>query len=85
VVLHRELRRFPSIHGVARSAFGATRPLGELAIVRVGFVAVHTGLESQGLLEVPAAVTLNAVDRRMFSQQRIFRFRMIEALPDRGG
>lgn len=85
MVLHRELRRFPSIYGVTRRALGSTRPLGELPIMRVGFVAVHAGLKSQWLLEVPAAVTLNAVDGRVLSQQGIFRFRMIETLADRGG
>jgi len=82
VVLHCEPRWFPPFHGVTRSALCARRPLGELPIVWVGFVAIHTLLKSQRLLEVSAAVTLNAVDHRMLSQQRIFRFRVIETLAD---
>jgi len=80
MVLHCELRRLPSIHGVTRGALCAGRPLCELPVVWVGFVAIHALLKSQRLLEVSAAVTLNAVDRRMLSEQRIFRFRVIEAL-----
>jgi len=85
VVLHRELRRFPSIHGVTRGALSSTRSLRELPIVGIGFVAIHALLKSQGFLEISTAVTLNAVHRRMFSQQRIFRFRVIETLADRSG
>lgn len=82
MLLQRELRRFPSLHGVARRALGATRPLGELAIVGIRFVAVHARLESQRLLEISAAVALDAIHRRMFPEQGIFRFRVIEALAD---
>jgi len=73
MVLHCELRRFPSIHGMTRGTLGAGRPLGELALVWVGFVAVHALLKSQRLFEIPTAVTLNAVDRDVLSEQRVFR------------
>lgn len=64
-------------------ALCARRPLGELPIVWVGFMAIHALLKGQRFLEVAAAVTLNAVDGRVLAQQGIFCFRVVETLADR--
>lgn len=53
-------------------------------MVYVRLVTVHAFLERQRLFEVTTAVTLHAIDRRMFSQQRILSLGVIETLVDRG-
>jgi len=83
VVLHGEPRGFPSLDSVTRGALRAGRTLGELSIVWVGLVAVHALLESQRLFKVPVSVALDAINRRVLSEQGIFCFGVIEALVDR--
>ena len=85
MVLDGKLRWFPAIHAVARGALRPARPFGELAIMRVRFVAVHALLKSERLLEISAAMALYAVDCRMLPKQRVLRFRVIETLTDCGG
>ena len=68
MVLHGELRGFPSLHGVTGGALDAVRALGELPVVRVGFVAIYALLGSQRLLEVSASVALDASNRRVLTQ-----------------
>ena len=48
--------------------------------MRIGLVAVGALAEHNWLLEVSAAMTLNASDRSMFAQQRKLGFRVVEFL-----
>ncbi len=80
VLLNGESRGLPSDHRVARGAFAAAGALGKLSAVRIGLVTIHAPLESEGFLEISAGMTLCAIDRRVFSCERIFRFGMVEAL-----
>ena len=70
VLLHGESRRLPSLHRMAGSALSALLMLGELATVRIGFVAIHALLKWQRLSEVSVGVALGAIDADMFPFQR---------------
>ena len=80
VIHDGESRRLPAVHCVAPGALAAVRTLRELSLVGVGLVAVGALRERNRLLEITAAVTLNAADRGVFSQQRKLGFRVIEFL-----
>jgi len=56
------------------------RPFGKLALVRIVSVAIRTLRKRHFLLEISLGVALHALHLRMFSQQRILRFRVIESL-----
>ena len=73
---------FQPLHVVAGGALAAVRTLGELAVVRIGLVAVHALLEGQRLFEIAAGVALGAIDAGMFAFQRELGLRVIEALVD---
>lgn len=79
VIRHREGRRFPSFHRMTGRALAAIRPGCELTLMRIRLVAVHAFLEGNRLLEVAASVALNATHRRVFAEQREFRFGVVEA------
>jgi len=83
VVFHGKLRRLPTLNTVTGRALSAIWPLGKLTVVRIGHVAIHALLEWERLLEVTAAMTLQAVDLGVFAQQRILGLGMIEALVHR--
>jgi len=80
--LDSECRRLPSVHVMARGALSAIGPLGELATVRIGLVAIHALLESQRLFEISASVALGTIDAGMLSFQRELRLGMVEAFVD---
>ena len=74
MLFHSECRWLKSIHGVTAGAFNATGALDELAAMRIGAVTIGAVRVRQRLLEIRAAVTLNATDSSVFSQQRVCRF-----------
>lgn len=80
VVLDCELRGLEAVHRVAGRALDTIGPLGKLAAVRVGLMAIHAFLESQWLLEVSRSVALAAVHGLVFAQQWIFGLGVVEAL-----
>lgn len=82
---HREGGWLPSIDRVARSALNSSRTLGELAIVWIGFVAIHTLLEGQRLLEISIGMALRAPHGDVFAFQRELRLRVVEVLVQRLG
>jgi len=68
VLLHREERRLPAVHIVARRAFAFVLARGELAVVRVGRVAVPTFRERDRLLEISSRMAADTIHLRMLSQ-----------------
>jgi len=79
VLLHGEGRWFPALHVMTRGAFSAVGTFGELAVVRIGLVAVHALGESQRFLKVASGVALGAINRSMFAEQREPGLRVVEA------
>jgi hypothetical protein len=79
MLFHSELGWFETIYAVATRALAAIRPLDELSLMLVA-VAIHTLLKSQRLLEIAIAVALNAFHLLMFSEQRVLRLGVVEAL-----
>lgn len=67
VVLHGEFRGFEAIHRMAGGALSSSGALGELSLVRIGLVAIHTLLEGQRLLEISAGVALRTIYRGVFT------------------
>lgn len=65
---------------MATGALASIRTLRELSLVRIGLVAVRALGERNRLLEISAAVALDASDRGMFSEQRKLGFGMVEFL-----
>ena len=84
VFLHREGRRFPSLHGVAGGALYAARTLGKLAVMRIGLVTIHALLEYQRLLKVSVGVTLGAIDGLVLAFEWVLGLGVVEALIDGG-
>ena len=82
VLFHRERRRLPSLDGVTGGALATARTLGELAVVRIGLVAIHALLEYQRLLEIAVGVALGAVDAGVLALERKLGLRVVEALVD---
>ena len=82
VFLHREGRRFPSLHGVAGGALYAARTLGKLAVMRIGLVTIHALLEYQRLLKVSVGVALGAIHGLVLAFEGKLGFGVVEALID---
>jgi hypothetical protein len=81
VILDSEPGRLPAIHSVTCSALAAVGTFCELSLVRIWFVAVDAFSKNERLFEIAIQMTLPAAHRLMFSEQRKFRFGMIEAAP----
>ena len=79
MLLHREQRRLPSLHVVARGAFAAVGALHELPVVCV-FMTVYAFLEGKLFLKITTGMTLRAIDTGVFAQQRKLSLRVIEVL-----
>jgi len=78
---NRKRGRFPAFHAVAARAFAVVRPGEELASVYV-LVAGLAEFVRNRRLEVGAMMALRATHIEVSSNQRVFRFRMIEGLFD---
>ncbi len=85
VVLRGESRRLESLHCVARGTLALVRTSGKLALVRIGFMAVHALGKDERLLEIPADVAFGATDFAVLAQQRVLRLGMIEVLIESTG
>ena len=83
VLLYRECRRLPALHRMAGSAFPGVRTLGKLAVVRIGFVAVHALGKCEWFLEVSAGMALGTIHDGVLAFQRKFRLGVIEAFVHR--
>lgn len=77
---HGEGRRLPPAHLVARGALPVIRPLRELPIMRIRFVAIHARGKGQRLFEIAVGVAPCAVHAEMLSFQPILRLRVVETL-----
>ena len=80
VIFHRECRGFEAIDGVASRTLRPLRPLGELAVMRVGLVTVHARSKRDRLLEISTRMAERAVHGHMLSLQRVLRLGVIEVL-----
>lgn len=78
VLLDAKQRWLPAVDVMAFRAFTLLRPRCKLTFVRVRLMAVGTIRKRQRLPEIAVHMALRAAHRRMFSQQGIFCFRMIE-------
>lgn len=78
VRLHVEERRLPSFHGMARGTLAVVPAGDELSVVRIGCVAGRALVESDRLFEISGRVALNAINLRMFAEQRKLSLGMIE-------
>ncbi len=65
-----ELRRPPTIHGVARRALAAVSPLCKLSRVRIGSMAIRTLRKRNRTLEVACNVALRTSHGRVLAEQR---------------
>jgi len=66
---------------VARRTFAFVRARRELAVVRIGRVAVGAFRKCNRLFKIAVGVTLNTIDLRVFPKQRKLCLRVIELLP----
>ena len=82
VLFHREGGGLPPLNVVARLTFPTARPLLELALMGIGFVAVHALGKGQGLFEIATCVALGAIHAGMLAFEREPCLRVIEALVD---
>jgi len=80
MVLHGERRWLPPVDGVARGALPVIRARGELALVRVGLVAIGAARENQGLLKISTNVALGAIYAGVHSLQWELGLGVIKAL-----
>ena len=74
VFFHAKQRGLPAFQVVALRAFAFFLPLFELALVRVGFMAITTIGKHHSRLEISIQVTSGAGNLRVFTNKRIFRF-----------
>lgn len=80
VICDRKRRGLPALNRVASAAFAAIGTFCELSLVGIGLVTIGAFFKRNWLLEVATAVTLNAADGHVFSQQRKLGFGMVEFL-----
>jgi hypothetical protein len=73
-------RRLESIDRVARLALATVFSLGELAIVRIGLMAVGAKLKRDDGFEISRLMASLARYLAMLTQQWIFRLRVVETL-----
>ncbi len=73
-----EERGFPSINVVALGALAFLGERGELALVRIGIVAILAGGKGNWFFEVVPEVTSRAGDPGMLAEKRIVGLGMIE-------
>src|SRR5882762_1126587 len=78
MVLHTICGGLPIVHYVARRALTLVRARGELAIMRV-LVTIHAISERHLGLEIVALVAALTRDLHVFSEQREFRFLVVES------
>ncbi len=83
VIFRRESRRLEPLHRVAGRALRTTRPFRELAVVRIGFVAIHAMREGYRLLEISSRMAARAIHSRVFPQQRILGLGVVEVAAHR--
>lgn len=81
--LYVEERRLPALLVVAARTFALVRACGKLAAVRVRLVAIRALGKRNRLFEISTRVAAQAVHLRVLSQQRKFRFRVVELLARR--
>jgi hypothetical protein len=80
MLFHGEGGWLPSLHRMARCALSGIGALGELAIMRIWFVAVHAPGKCDGPFKIAIRVALCTADGSMPSLQRELGLRMVEAL-----
>lgn len=91
VLLHAKLRRLPPTHHVALRTLTLAGASLELALMRVGGVAIRASGKSYRPLEIASYMTFGAAHLEVHPDKRIFRFRMIklhrraDLLPTAGG
>lgn len=85
VLRETEGRRLETVHGVAIRALNSPGSLRELALVRIGRVAIRAFGEGQRLLEISSDVALRTVDGNVLAEQGELGFRVIEILAQDAG
>ena len=80
MIFCRKGRRLKTIHGVARRALSTSGPLGELAVVWIGLVAIHAFRKRNRLFEISTCVAERAIHGHMLALQWILGLRVIEGL-----
>ena len=78
VFFNAKLRWLPAFDGMAFRTLSLARPRLELTLVRIGGMAIRALSKGQLLLEIASAMAIAAGNFHMRSQQRVFRFRMVE-------
>lgn len=78
VVFYGKRRRFETVHGVAGRALAGPGPLGKLAVMRIGLVAIHALGERNRLFEIASCMASRTIYVRVLAEQWIFGFRVIE-------
>src|ERR1035441_8759594 len=63
---------------MAGRAFDTPRPLGELAVMRIGLVTIHALGEGDRLFEISARVATRTIHGGVLALQRILGLRVIE-------
>lgn len=78
MLVEAEQRGLPSISGVTLGALAFPGARGELALVRIGIVAILADGEGNWFLEIVLEVACRAGHLGMLAEKRIFGFGMIE-------
>ena len=79
MILDREGRRFPAVHGMAGSAFTAIGASAELTLVCI-FVAIHALRKWDGRLEVAMGMAVAARNSLVLPKQGKFCFGVVKSL-----
>jgi len=78
VFLHAKMRWLPALDGVALRALALARARLELALVRIGRVAIYALGKGQRLFEIASGVAVAAADFQVSPEERVLCFRMVE-------